>query len=91
MLDYHYSPKANVVLSEDAQAGDGFIAMANFPTPKGTIRLAAPTDIEQYARVFFMALRLGDQKGLNKIVVVPPEGDGLAVAIRDRMFKASAG
>jgi len=90
-LESHYSPKAKVVLDSVAKSGEGFIAMANIPTPSGVIRLAAPNSIKDFARDFYVALRLGDTKKLEKVVVHLPTGDGLAVAIRDRAIKASAG
>ena len=71
--------------------GDGFIALAEGPTPIGAIRLASPSSIEDYARDLYAALRLGDQYGLNRISVIQPEGAGLAVAIRDRLGKAASG
>jgi L-threonylcarbamoyladenylate synthase len=46
--------------------------------------------IEQYAKDFYTALRLGDRKGLKRINVIQPEGSGLAEAIRDRLSKAAS-
>ena len=91
VLESHYSPNAKVVLDSVAKSGEGFIAMADIPTPSGAIRLASPNSIKEFARDFYIALRLGDTKKLTKVVVFLPEGDGLAVAIRDRATKASAG
>ena len=91
LLDSHYAPKARVILGLTAQPGEGFIALDQIPTPIGSIRLASPASIEDYARDLYRALRMGDQLGLNKIYVVEPEGPGLAIAIRDRLGKASWG
>jgi L-threonylcarbamoyladenylate synthase len=91
LLHSHYAPKARVILGLTAQPGDGFIALEQIPTPIGSIRLASPASIEDYARDLYESLRLGDQLGLNKIYVVEPEGPGLAIAIRDRLGKASSG
>ena len=91
LLDSHYAPNARVILGKAAKPGDGFIALAEVATPIGSIRLASPTSIEDYARELYKALRLGDQYGLNQITVVEPEGVGLAVAIRDRLGKAASG
>jgi L-threonylcarbamoyladenylate synthase len=88
LMKSHYSPKAKVVMGTNADPGDGFIAFENVPSPSGVIRLASPANIEEYARVFYNALRSGDQKGLKKIVVCEPAGDGIAIAIRDRLRKA---
>ena len=88
-LDSHYSPKAEVVLNAIAESGEGFIALATIPTPTGAIRLASPNTVEQYARDIYAALRAGDARELAKIVVILPEGEGLAEAIRDRITKAA--
>lgn len=89
-LTRHYSPRAKVVAGREAESGEGFIALSDIPTPKGAIRLSAPDSIEDYARSLYSALRKGDSVGLGVIVVIPPRGEGLAAAIRDRIIRASA-
>jgi len=91
VLASHYSPKAKVVLGARAKNGEGFIAMSDIPTPSGAIRLASPTTIQEYARDLYAALRSSDEKNLNKVVILLPKGEGLAVAIRDRATKAATG
>ena len=91
LLDNHYAPKAKIILGLAAKPGDGFLALEQIPTPVGSIRLASPARIEEYAKVLYQALRMGDQLGLSQIYVVEPEGNGLAIAIRDRLAKASSG
>jgi L-threonylcarbamoyladenylate synthase len=91
LLESHYAPKAQVTLGMRTELGDGFLALAEIPTPIGTVRLATPKSVEEYAQVLYSALRLGDQFGLKNIVVVEPTGEGLAVAIRDRLSKAASG
>lgn len=86
----HYSPKAKVVIDARAEAGVGLIAMSDVETPQGVIRLAAPKSLEEYARVLYSALREADKQGLSVVNVVMPAGDGLAVAIRDRITRAAA-
>lgn len=88
-LENHYSPRAEVILDAMAEIGEGFIAPASIPTPQGAIRLASPSTTDDYARVLYAALRAGDSQGLKRIVVIQPEGDGLALAIRDRLLRAS--
>jgi L-threonylcarbamoyladenylate synthase len=69
--------------------GDGFIALDSFITPTGTIRIAAPKTNEEYAQVLYEAFRLADIKGLSRLFVIPPTGDGIAVAINDRLTKSA--
>jgi L-threonylcarbamoyladenylate synthase len=90
-LENHYSPEATVVLNQAPASGEGFIAMKDVATPDGVIRLSSPTSIEEYARTLYAALRHGDSQGLSTICVIPPSGDGLAIAIRDRLLRASRG
>jgi L-threonylcarbamoyladenylate synthase len=90
-LENHYSPKATVVLNQTPKSGEGFIATKDVATPDGVIRLSSPTSIEEYARTLYAALRDGDSQGLSTICVNPPSGGGLAIAIRDRLLRASRG
>ena len=88
-LDQHYSPKAKILLSGIASLGDGFIALDVLDTPEGAVRLASPSTLEDFARTLYASLRDGDKRGINRIIVIPPDGDGLAIAIRDRLTRAA--
>ena len=90
LLISHYSPVAEVVLDGKTYPEDGFFAMAEIQTPIGAIRLGSPATIEEYAKNLYAVLRLADQKDLKRISVIQPSGDGLAIAIRDRLSKAAA-
>ena len=86
----HYAPKAKVIIDGQSQSGEGLIAMSGVATPEGVIRLAEPKSIEEYARVLYSALRMSDSQNLEKVRIIPPTGQGLAVAIRDRINRAAA-
>jgi L-threonylcarbamoyladenylate synthase len=90
-FESHYTPTAKIVIGGTAEPGEGFIALAHISTPKGVIRLASPKNIDQYAKVLYKAFRAGDQNRLKKIIVIEPDGDELAIAIRDRTRKAAFG
>ena len=90
-LENHYAPVAKVLLCEIPIAGQGFIALATIETPEGVVRLASPSDDEEFARVLYSALRDADARGLSEVVVVQPIGMGIAVAIRDRLAHAAKG
>ena len=90
-LENHYAPVAKVLLRKNSIAGQGFIALAAIETPEGVIRLASPTNDDEFARVLYSALRDADARGLSEIVVVQPIGIGIAVAIRDRLARAANG
>jgi L-threonylcarbamoyladenylate synthase len=89
LLESHYSPIAKVYLSGTPEPGDGFIALRKFLTPVGVTRLASPTNNEEYAKTLYQSLRLADFKKINKVFVIAPDGDDIAVAICDRLKKAS--
>jgi L-threonylcarbamoyladenylate synthase len=88
-LDSHYAPVAKVVLDQFPVAGQGFIAMADVATPDGVVRLAAPKSNDEFARVLYAALRAADEQRLQTVVVGQPAGDGIALAIRDRLKRAA--
>ena len=89
MSQRHYSPKAEVHLSGTPNRGDGFIALSNIKTPLGANRLAAPTTVDEFAHFLYSAMRSADKQGIKRIFAVPPIGDGLAEAIRDRLKRAA--
>jgi L-threonylcarbamoyladenylate synthase len=93
-LDSHYSPTAQVILITDAseielESNAGFLALAQIQTPAGLTRLATPATIEDFAHELYSSLRTGDDLKLKNIYVVPPNGDGLAQAINDRLNRAA--
>ena len=90
-LENHYAPQANVVLDTTPQLGDGYIAMSDKPTPAGVIRLASPKTVEEYARTLYSSLRDADSQKISRICIDQPSGDGLAIAICDRLQRAARG
>jgi L-threonylcarbamoyladenylate synthase len=90
-LESHYSPLATVLLDQSPIAGQGFIALEEIPTPEDVIRLASPKNTEEFARVLYASLRAADEKGLQEVVVTQPQGNGIAIAIRDRLTRAANG
>ena len=87
-LKSHYVPNAKVFLSGTPKVGDGLIALSNIKTPEGVIRLASPVNNDEYAHLLYNALRQGDTLGLSIIYVVPPNNEGVGLAINDRLKKA---
>jgi L-threonylcarbamoyladenylate synthase len=87
--DSHYSPRAKVVINANPKPGDGFIALSNVPSPKDSVRLASPKNIEEFARILYSAYRKADLLSLDRILVILPEGNGLAVAVRERIEKSA--
>jgi len=90
LLANHYAPNAHVFLTGTPTPGDGYIALSDLPTPVGAIRLASPKDNIEYAQILYESLRFGDVKGLKRIFVVPPNNQGIGLAINDRLVKAAS-
>jgi len=90
-LENHYAPKAKVFLDQQAVRGSGLIALESVDTPDGVIRLATPNSVEEFARVLYSALREGDHQNLDSVYIAQPTGDGLAIAIRDRLSRSANG
>jgi len=90
-LEKHYAPAAQVILDTTPIAGQGFIALSESKTPEGVIRLAEPNNTQEFARDLYAALRKADEMGLAEVVVEQPQGEGIAIAIRDRLERASKG
>ena len=90
-LEKHYAPAAKVLLDQSPVAGQGFIAPSRRVTPTGVTRLAAPKNADEFARDLYTALRKADELGLQEVVVEQPLGDGIAIAIRDRLSRAARG
>jgi len=103
-LAAHYAPTAQVILTTEhelpaatpANATDtnhaptnGLLALATISTPPGMVRLAAPENVEDYARMLYAALREADALQLTTIFAIPPTSDGIAAAIRDRLTRAA--
>jgi L-threonylcarbamoyladenylate synthase len=90
LLANHYAPNAKVFLTGTPSPGDGYIALSDLPTPVGVIRLASPKDNIEYAQILYESLRMGDIKCLRRIFVVPPNNQGVGLAINDRLVKAAS-
>jgi L-threonylcarbamoyladenylate synthase len=90
-FEKHYAPKCRVIIDSEEIAGAGFLALSDVETPLGMVRLASPKTTEDFARILYSAFRTADQTGLVSMVVSQPKGEGLSVAIRERLGKAAQG
>jgi L-threonylcarbamoyladenylate synthase len=65
-------------------------AMADVATKERVVRLAAPKCDDEIARVLSAALCAADDQKLWTVVVLQPQGTEIALAIRDRLKRASS-
>ena len=54
------------------------------------VRLSAPDDADDYARVLYASLREADALGLTTVLAVAPPPDGIGAAVVDRLTRAAA-
>ena len=88
-FEKHYAPKCKVIIDSQEIKGAGFLALSDVETPSGMVRLASPKTTEDFARILYSIFRAADQSGLVSMVVSEPKGEGLSVAIRERLEKAA--
>ena len=100
-LPSHYTPDARVVIvsSEDLVAAIdehdasrvGVLALAGVaPAVTRVTVLATPATVDDYAHDLYAAFRDADLLGLDVVLAIAPDGDGLAAAVRDRIARAAA-
>ncbi len=90
-FEKHYAPICRVTTEKAVILGAGYLAMADTPTPAGMHRLASPNTEAEFARVLYSTFRRADHLGLDSLVVSLPAAQGIGIAIRERLEKASQG
>lgn len=90
-LEKHYAPKAKVIINQAPKSGQAFIALSSFQTPDGVYRISSPVNVIEFARDIYAGMRKADELGFSELIIEVPEGQGIEVAILDRLRKASNG
>jgi L-threonylcarbamoyladenylate synthase len=104
-LPVHYAPAARVALVElravSARAsgllasGERVALLMLAPVladlPGGLVVLDPPVDVDDFARLLYSRLRDADRAGVDVVLVVPPQPDGVGAAVVDRLTRAAAG
>lgn len=105
MLESHYAPGARVeVVATEAEAAARVAALHSegrrvaLLAPDAVAGLAPQVLVlgpaggpDDYAARLYAAFRRADAEGAQVIVAVPPPAEGIGVAVRDRLSRASAG
>ena len=87
MLTSHYAPNARVVLVETIEQLKNQISELSI---SGTRCISLHFDsVQEYAFRLYASLRQADETGVDVVVALLPPDQGLGVAIRDRLRKAS--
>lgn len=105
MLLKHYSPKAPLYLvrsekhekraeffRESALCGENAVICfeGDAPASKNVFYLGTREDEAEHARRLFDLLRLADEGGAKRIYAPMPSGDGIGLALQNRMLRAAA-
>jgi len=90
-LEKHYAPNAKVILNQTPKSGEAYIALSSFQTPEGVHRISAPADVHEFAQTLYAGMRRADELGFNELIIEVPEGQGIELALLDRLKKASKG
>jgi L-threonylcarbamoyladenylate synthase len=104
MLAAHYAPQAEVVVTSAgdlaARLADlrrvgqraAIVGTAELPADIGDAIVLRPAGgrAEDFAHDLYRLLREADAAGAAAILVVPPSGGGIAVAVRDRLSRAAS-
>ena len=87
MLTSHYAPNARVVLVETIEELKHQISELSI---SGTRCISLHFDsVQEYAFRMYASLRQADETGVDVVVALLPPAQGLGIAIRDRLRKAS--
>jgi L-threonylcarbamoyladenylate synthase len=90
-LEKHYAPKAKVILNQTPKSGQAYIALSSFTTPGGVYRISSPTDIDEFVRNVYAGMRRADELGFGELIIEVPMGQGIEIALLDRVSKAAKG
>ena len=89
MMASHYAPRCRVEVVDDvAVAEERMVLLRSRGLSAGV--LAPSLGADDYARHLYGWLRDADDRGLDVLVAVAPAGEGVGLAVRDRLSKAAA-
>jgi L-threonylcarbamoyladenylate synthase len=100
-LASHYSPRATVELVTYADVEPrlaaalaanervGLIGDGQVDDGSGVVVLGAPSDGTAYAHDLYRMLRAADAQGLDRVLAVVPDPDGIGAAVVDRLQRAA--
>lgn len=90
MLESHYAPSCRILLEADAMRARRRVR-DEVASGRRVELLDPQVTEEMWAHHLYEWLREADGRDLDLLVVVPPPGEGLAAAVRDRLSRAAAG
>jgi L-threonylcarbamoyladenylate synthase len=88
MLDSHYAPRARIRLVNDINQARELASTLHSVDQKVRI-LDYSNDLPMYGATLYQQLRASDDDGIEIVIAVLPEPNGLGAAIADRLHKAA--
>ena len=90
-LEKHYAPNTKVIINQIPKPGQAYIALSSFQTPDGVYRISSPANVHEFARNIYAGMRKAEELGFSELIIEVPEGQGIEVALLDRLKKAAQG
>lgn len=88
MLASHYAPRCRIVLADTPDRAGAALEELGRSGTRARL-LDESRDPGRYARILYEELRRADADGIEVVVAVLPDDEGLGRAIRDRLAKAA--
>ena len=89
MLNSHYSPSCQILLANDLAHANVLLAQQETMGNRTRLTLFSD-DLPIYASTLYSQMRKADADGLDSLITIKPNQQGLGRAIFDRLMKASA-
>jgi len=89
MLNSHYSPSCQILLANDLAHANVLLAQQETMGNRTRLTLFSD-DLPIYASTLYSQMRKADADGLDSLIAIKPNQQGLGRAILDRLMKASA-
>jgi L-threonylcarbamoyladenylate synthase len=89
MLNSHYSPSCQILIANDLAHANVLLAQQETMGNRTRLTLFSD-DLPIYASTLYSQMRKADADGLDSLITIKPDQQGLGLAILDRLLKASA-
>ena len=89
MLNSHYSPSCQILIANDLAHANVLLAQQETMGNRTRLTLFSD-DLPIYASTLYSQMRKADADGLDSLITIKPNQQGLGRAILDRLMKASA-
>jgi L-threonylcarbamoyladenylate synthase len=89
MLQSHYSPSCQILIANDLAHANVLLAQQETMGNRTRLTLFSD-DLPIYASTLYSQMRKADADGLDSLITIKPNQQGLGRAIFDRLMKASA-